>query len=131
MKILQKAKDGGPESTVWAYILIEIKSLFSIMLLKFEDGTRESFHSHAFNAISWLFKGTLLEVRIDHGNKENTKFIPSLKPILTSRENTHMVFSFGNSWVLTFRGPWNKTWKEIENNTVKTLTHGRQILKEN
>jgi hypothetical protein len=33
MNFLNKTKDGGPESTVWAYWLIEIKSLFSVALL--------------------------------------------------------------------------------------------------
>jgi hypothetical protein len=51
MKFLSKCKDGGPESPVTAYVLVEIKSLFSVMLLHF-SGTREAFHSHAFNALT-------------------------------------------------------------------------------
>jgi len=47
MRLFQKAKDGGPESPVDGYFLIEIKSLFSIALLKFNNGGRENYHTHA------------------------------------------------------------------------------------
>lgn len=40
MKFLETTKGGGAESTVWAHWLIEIKSLFSIALLRFEDLAR-------------------------------------------------------------------------------------------
>ena len=40
MKILKVVKDGGPESRVWAYFLIELKRLFSIALLRFEAAGR-------------------------------------------------------------------------------------------
>jgi 8-oxo-dGTP diphosphatase len=60
MRFLEKTKDGGPESPVIGYFLIEIKSLFSIVLLHF-GGTREAFHSHAFNAVTLWLKGRVLE----------------------------------------------------------------------
>lgn len=41
MKLFKKMKDGGKESTVTGYWLIECKSLFSIVLLKFEGDSRE------------------------------------------------------------------------------------------
>jgi len=124
MKFLTKCKDGGPESTVTAYVLIEIKSLFSIMLLKFEGLSREAYHNHAFNCISWLFKGYLLENLIE---KTIKSYKPSLIPIITKRDTFHKVDSVGNSWVLTFRGPWSKTWQEYLplQNKDKTLSHGR------
>lgn len=52
MKILSKSYDGGPDSGVDGYWLIEIKSWFSIVLLHFNPGTREAFHNHAFNALT-------------------------------------------------------------------------------
>lgn len=124
MKFFTKCKDGGPESTVTAYVLIEIKSLFSIMLLKFEGLSREAYHNHAFNCISWLFKGYLLENLIE---KTTKSYKPSLIPIITKRDTFHKVDSVGNSWVLTFRGPWSKTWQEYLplQNKDKTLSHGR------
>jgi hypothetical protein len=59
MRFFHHGKDGGPESPVEGYWLFEIKWLCSIVLLKFNDGGREAYHSHAFNALSWLLKGDL------------------------------------------------------------------------
>ena len=127
MKFFSKMKDGGPESYVVGYWLVEIKSLFSIVLLHFSNGSREAFHSHAFNAISWVLRGQLKEELL---NKNVTKqYKPSIIPVWTPRANFHKVTSIGDSWVLSFRGPWNSKWKEYLPNDNKyiTLTHGRKI----
>lgn len=54
MKIFRKMKDGGGDSTVTGYFLIEIKSLFSVVLLRFDGESRDAYHEHAFNCVSWL-----------------------------------------------------------------------------
>lgn len=125
MKIMQWGKDGGKESKVWGFWLLEIKWLFSIVLLRFDHGSREAYHSHAFNCISWIFKGGLYELHLD--GKENWHR-PGLKPVVTKRDTFHQVHSTGVTWVLSFRGPWSKTWKEFipATNEMKTLTHGRK-----
>lgn len=43
MKLFQLVKDGGPESSVWAYVLCEFKSLFSVMILRFDGASREAY----------------------------------------------------------------------------------------
>jgi|SRR6185295_3056875 len=130
MKLFKKMKDGGAESTVTGYWLIEAKSLFSIVLLKFEGKSREAFHSHAFNSVSWVLKGMLLEARIVAPRKMRmTAYSPSLHPIITTRSNMHQVNSHGTTWVLSFRGPWASRWQEqrpLEGNRIVTLTHGRK-----
>ena len=126
MKILSRGKDGGPESTVWGFWLVEIKSLFSIALLRFENGTREAYHSHAFNCISWVFSGKLVEHHFD-GKTEEHK--PSIFPVITKRDTFHKVNSVGRTYVLTFRGPWARTWQENVGGVYKVLTHGRQEYK--
>lgn len=129
MKFLKKMKDGGAESTVTGYWLVEIKSLFSIVLVKFEGESREAFHTHAFNCINWLVKGALFETRRqpDGTNKFYWRYKPSFKPFVIRREDFHKVDSSGTSWVLSLRGPWSKTWKEYLplENRERTLTHGR------
>ena len=125
MKLFHRAKDGGPDSTVWGYWLIEWKKVFSVALICFEDGTREAYHTHAFNAISWLISGKLVEYYLVCANWPTTYF-PSLKPIITKRDNFHKVSSVGRSWVLTFRGPWVDTWQEHTIDGDITLTHGRK-----
>lgn len=140
MKFLSKSKDGGPESTVFAYWLFEIKFLFSIVLLRFDNGSRDAYHSHAFNCISWVMKGRLEEevVRTEpatvyYGLKlppysflSTNVYTPSLKPVMTYRTTTHKVVSVGTTWVISFRGPWSKTWKEVVDGQEKTLTSGRR-----
>lgn len=111
MNFFRKAKDGGPESTVTGYWLIEAKRLFSIALLKFEDGSRESYHSHAFNSISWVLWGNLRE-EMRHG--DNRTHRRSLFPVLTFRGTFHRVFSAGTTWVFTVRGPWLDQWYEFD-----------------
>lgn len=130
MKFFRKGKDGGPESTVTGYWLIELKWLFSIALLKFENGTRDSYHSHAFHSLSWLLKGALIE-KLFYGGDLN-EYEPSIFPILTKRSTFHRVASHGTTWVLTFRGPWSKQWQEYDpiTRTYSTLEKGRVVVEE-
>lgn len=124
MKLFSYGKDGGPDSTVWGFWLIEIKSLFSVALLCFEDGSREAYHSHAFNSVSWLLRGSLEENMLEG---DFLVHLPSILPIITRRKVFHKVSSVGRSWVLTFRGPWSPTWKEYlpAENRERTLKSGR------
>lgn len=125
MKWLWKAKDGGPESKVWAWGL-EIKSLFSILVLKFGEGSREAYHSHAFNAVSWVLHGALAECDIAGGAQLH---VEGSRPIVTKRETTHKVYGlFHANWVLSFRGPWANRWAEIVGGRQQTLTYGRQVI---
>ncbi len=111
MKLFSKSKDGGPESTVTAYWLVELKWLFSIAVLRFDSGSRDAYHSHAFDCASWLLRGKLEENFVDGEQKPKT-YQPGFCPIITRRSTFHKVTSIGTSWVLTFRGPWSKTWRE-------------------
>lgn len=131
MKFLEVSKDGGPESTVWAHWVIELKWLFSIVLLRFEHGTRDAYHSHAFNSVSWVLSGELEEDSKFDSTRNAlpcTRYhVRSLKPVLTYRSTHHKVKSFGTTWVLSFRGPWSKTWVEtLPDGSSKTMTHGRK-----
>jgi hypothetical protein len=134
VKLFSYGKDGGPESTVWGYWLIEWKRLFSVALLCFEDGSREAFHTHAFSSVSWVLKGQLCEETIigppEYGIRLYLPYLPGLKPIFTSRRRLHKVSSVGRTWVLTFRGPWAKTWQEWlpKQRRFVTLTNGRQLV---
>lgn len=129
MKFLSWGKDGGKESHVWGLWFAEIKSLFSVVLLKFEEGTREAFHTHAFNSHSYVIYGRLQETEQASGD---SRFYYQGEWIFTPREMFHQVRSYGTTWVLSFRGPWSKTWKEYIPAEDKhlTLTHGRQVVNE-
>lgn len=135
MKFFEVSKDGGPESHVWAYWLFEVKWLGSIVLLRFENGSRDAFHSHAFNCISWVLgPGYLRENTLTRGEdgrlmSRYTNYEPSLTPVITKRTTFHKVNSRGRTWVLSFRGPWTKTWEEYSPATGEyvILTSGRKV----
>ena len=128
MKLFQMAKDGGPESHVWGFFFIEWKRFFSVALLHFGDGSREAYHSHAFNSISWMLSGKLTENPLY--NPIPNVYEPSLTPIRTPRSMFHRVTSDGNTYVLTFRGPWAKTWHEYipAEDRYLELTSGRKVV---
>lgn len=127
MKFFERSKDGGPESTVDAYWLVEVKWLFSIALLRFGAGSRAAYHSHAFHSVSWILRGRLREQHVDG---RIVDYRASTRPVFTWRSTFHRVFSYGTSWVLTFRGAWSRTWREHDPRTGddSTLTHGRRVV---
>lgn len=118
------SKDGGQESTVQGWF-IEAKRVATAVLLRFDNGTREAYHSHAFNCISWVLKGALEEEHLNGGTEVHR---PSLKPVITRRDTFHKVRSLGTTWVLSFRGPWADTWKEYVDGKIVTLTNGRKVV---
>jgi hypothetical protein len=138
--ILRVTKDGGPESTVWAHWLFECKGVCSVVVLRFENGSRDAYHSHAFDCISWVLSGGLVEQRAPACQRDGRcmtggawcaqpdvyTYLPSPYPIITRREHHHKVFSAGRSWVLSFRGPWAATWREeLPSGVQRTLASGR------
>jgi hypothetical protein len=133
MRFISKCKDGGPESPVDAYTLVEIKGLFSIILLKFNEGRREAFHSHAFNAYTWFISGDLKEERLflESNTRAFSQYHRSLLPKYTSRDNLHRVSATKDSWCFTIRGPWVKRWEEYEDATKCTTVLGykRTVIK--
>lgn len=131
MKFFKSGKDGGPDSTVTGYWLVEIKRLFSIAVLRFDDGSRYAYHSHAFNSTSWVLSG-LLKEKLLGAPYDEIVYWPSWRPIRTLRSTFHRVKSEGATWVLTFRGPWAKRWREFDpfTNKFSTLENGRVVVEE-
>lgn len=128
MKILWNAKDGGVESKVWCYG-VESKLFGSILLLNFKEGSREAYHSHAFDAISWVLKGKIKEVIAFESDGLINYYKPSVKPIKTYKETFHKVYGLAkNTWILSFRGKWDNEWFEENENGYQTLTHGRNVV---
>jgi len=138
MKFFKKMSDGGKDSGVTAYTLFEIKGLASVMLLHFRPGTREAFHSHAFNALTLWLKGSVTEERLVNAwFVQNFGSIPRIESRFfwagnwkkTPVTNMHRIIAGKEgAWALTFRGPWKQTWQEWKNGKFITLTHGREVV---
>jgi hypothetical protein len=125
-RFFYKKYDGGKESGVTGYFFLEWKKVFSVGSLRFAEGSRENYHSHAFNAITWWIRG---EVEEQTYQGENKIFKPSLKPKITLRSKIHRVISKKTTWAITLRGPWEDTWYEVDRDGKRiVLTHGRKIV---
>lgn len=122
-------KPDGITSGVTAFFLIEWKIAFSIAILRFNTGSRENFHSHAFNAFTWWIKGFAIE---QQKNGKTKLYQRSFIPKFTSINNIHKVIAYTTSYAFTIRGPWLNTWLEYNpsNNKYIILTHGRKIVSE-
>lgn len=127
MKLFSWGTDGGKDSGVTGFWFFEFKWLFSIALLHFSKGTRENYHSHAFNAYSWFLSGKVEE---QHLGKSSMIWTPSFFPKYTPRSTFHRVNALEDTYVLTFRGPWSTTWYEYDppKEEYIELTHGRKVL---
>ena len=127
MNLFSVAIDGGKKSGVTGFWFVEIKGLFSVVLLKFAEGSREVFHSHAFNAVTWFIRGRVTEHHVDGRAR---MWRPSFKPKYTPRSCFHKVYAEVDTYAVSFRGPWADTWKEYSPVTRRTttLTHGRQAV---
>lgn len=127
MKFFKRTHDGGPDSKVTGFWLIEWKQVFSIVLLKFESNHRENYHSHAFNAVTWWLHGRAIEEFID---SPELTWTPSIKPKYTPRSLMHKYSVAKTSWAISFRGPWVKTWKEYSLTTKEfiILSNGRKEI---
>jgi hypothetical protein len=126
LKLFRKAADGGENSGVTGFFLIECKSLFSVVLLRFNAGTREAYHEHAFNALTvWLYGA----VKEHHWGKPwSEKVFGSGDVKYTSRHTFHKIEALETTWALSFRGPWVDRWQESRNGKRVTLTHGRKEI---
>lgn len=125
IKFFKKSHDGGKDSGVTGYWLIEWKAGFSIVLLKFSKGSREAFHNHAFNALTLWLKGRVREEFRD-GSAPKEWRAGCAK--YTKRGNFHKIIGITPAWALSIRGPWHKTWEEEKGGKRYTLTHGRKIV---
>lgn len=128
IKLFHKAPDGGHGSGVTGYFLVEIKPLFSVVLLRFSQGSREAYHEHAFSALTLWLSGRVEEHRIDGGTLAVTRFPCHSRLKYTPRHCFHKIIGITEAWALSFRGPWVDYWREMRKNKTVTLTHGRRVV---
>lgn len=101
--------------------------MFSLAVLKFNKGSRENFHTHAFHSLTWFISGDMEELDICG---DSYKYKRNLLPKITKRTKNHKVIANKTSWCITIRGRWVDTWTEYNSSKQKTiiLTHGRKEI---
>lgn len=127
MRLFSKAPDGGKDSGVTAYFLFESKRFGSVAILRFSKGSREAFHSHAFNAWTWWLKGRVIE-HFQGRYLSQLMWKPSWRPKYTPRRCFHKIEALEVTWALTLRGPWADYWWEDRKGKLVALTHGRKEI---
>ncbi len=130
MKFMDRGSDGGKKSGVTGFWIIEIKWLFSIVLLRFNTGTRENYHSHAFNALTIWLKGNVVEDVWGSSWWDGKHWPAAGRFKWTPRTSIHRVRAIVPTYCLSFRGPWKKSWFEINpvTNERITMTSGRTVV---
>ncbi len=128
MKLFKRGYDGGPDSGVTGYWLIEWKRGFSIVLLHFSPGSREAFHSHAFNAWTLWLRGTVVEQDVFSSifpSRDAKIWKPGQIKRTPSTKFHRVIAEENGAWALSIRGPWKDSWQEYKNNRLINLTSGR------
>lgn len=125
-QFFKRSHDGGPESGVTGFWLIEWKRGFSIVLLRFGPTHREAFHSHAFNAVTLWLRGAVHEEYPNGG----AKLWQAGQLKYTPRGLFHRIKAQCGrpAWALSIRGPWLDRWQEIRQGVWVNLTHGREEI---
>ncbi len=116
------------EQTVSELTILEWKPLFSLKLFHFHetDGCQDRFHTHAFNAFSFLLKGDYTEEVICNGvimrrrrSHKRLLFIP--------KNQYHRITRSKGCWTLLLTGPWGSEFKELrheQGNMYREVTCG-------
>lgn len=121
--IFKKKKINLGEQPVTEWTLLEYKKWFSIKLFHFHktEGYQDRFHTHAFNAYSFLLKGDYIEEIIENGHilkvarsRERMLFIP--------RDSYHRITKSNGCWTLLFTGPWGNEFKELRGEVTQGET---------
>lgn len=116
------------EQNVSEITILEWKKLFSIKLFHFHktSGKQDRFHTHSFNAVSFLLSGNYIEEVIQDGkvvaldrNRSRIIYIP--------KNEYHRITKSGGCRTILITGPWGKYWKELRelgNSRYQEVTQG-------
>lgn len=118
MKIvfMKKKRIDLGEQSVTELTILEYKKLFSIKLFNFHrsEGLQDRFHTHAFNAYSFLLKGDYTEEVLE--NNKIVKYLRSRsKTLFIPKDSYHRITRSKGCVTLLITGPWGETFKELRN----------------
>lgn len=116
MKIvfMKKKRIDLGEQSVTELTILEYKKWFSIKLFNFHksEGVQDRFHTHAFNAYSFLLKGDYTEEVL-----EDNKIVKCLrsrsKALFIPKDSYHRITRSKGCITLLVTGPWGDTFKEL------------------
>lgn len=119
--ILFKKKDIKlGEQLVSELTILEYKKWFSLKLFYFHktEGAQDRFHTHAFNAYSFLIKGDYIEEVIEDNKIKKIK--RSRKKLLFIPKDTyHRITKSEGCYTVLLTGRWGSRFKELRETSTK------------
>lgn len=109
------------------FTIFELKRFFSIYFHVFNTVEQDRFHTHAFNGIAIVLRGSYEEEFIENGTVK-TRLVGLGIRYIPRSYNHRLLQSTKNAMSILFAGPWAPTWTEENEHFVRTLTWGRQEL---
>lgn len=127
-KILHYDKTSLGIGNIKRFTIIEFKLIGGIIINIFNTKDQDRFHSHAFNAYSWMIKGYYDEEFIDDCG--NHTFQTIIKSRFIPKEYIHKIRESSKNCIsVTLEGPWDNKWLEIfDNGRVKAYNWGRKVI---
>ncbi len=112
------------EGIIDRFTFFEFKPLGGIILNIFNSVKQDRFHTHAFNAVSIMFKGHYMEGIKGCKSRRREHDIKYLPKTL----NHKILQSSKNAMSLTIMGPWDKTWTETFETKTREYRWGRKRI---
>jgi hypothetical protein len=113
--VFWKKKDiNNGEQNVTELTILEWKKLFSIKLFHFHKttGDQDRFHTHSFNAVSFLLKGNYIE-EVIVGKKVLPLPRNRSKILYIPKGEFHRITKSDGCRTLLITGPWEPEWTEL------------------
>lgn len=115
------------EGYVSRYTLFEIRNLCSIYFHNINTKKQDRYHTHAFNAYSFIINGEYSEIIFE--TKQILTFKSGIIRYIPRNLNHKLCDSKPNTWSILICGPYNNIWTEHTENEIIYLTKHRKILK--
>jgi hypothetical protein len=116
--------------------ILEWKPLFSLKTFYFHPGeAQEIFHTHSFNAISFLVYGNYMESFFYPENPKETRYCSEPRNrsrlIFIPKNRFHQITKSEGCRTIMLTGPWGRVYHEYKPDTqeASTSTHGRKLVR--
>lgn len=126
MKLFGKKVFELGSGTVTRYTIIEIRWLFSIYVHRIDTEFQDRFHTHAFNALAFLFKGGYVEEVQDGigGGKTWLRTVKRGFRYIPRMYNHKILKAAPGTTTLLLAGPYSELWTEETDDWVRLITKG-------
>lgn len=117
---------------VTRYTILEIRCLFSVYIHEISTQCQDRFHTHAFGAIGWTFKGGYVEEQKDGIGPGHPTRIVKIKGIrrIPRLMNHKLLRALPNTHTLLITGRYHHLWTEEGDDWIKLITkHQTELIK--